>query len=95
MKLFHTRERLVNHIRYRSLTCKSMFLLSPPPYSEVEAQHYKHMGGQLTTLSHNDNMEVSCRTAYICADTKALAKKSSITNLCLIIKSLMLGRLMC
>ena len=43
MRMFWTRERLVNHIRYRSEICRHQLAIHPPPMSEAEADELDRM----------------------------------------------------
>ena len=37
MKMFWSRERVVNHLRYRSTVCRNHRMINPPPYSTEQA----------------------------------------------------------
>ena len=40
MKMFWSRERVVNHIRYRSKICRNQMLTKPPPYTSEQADAF-------------------------------------------------------
>ena len=40
MKMFWSRERVVNHIRYRSKVCRTQMLTNPPPYTPEQADDF-------------------------------------------------------
>ena len=46
MKMFWSRERVVNHIRYRSKICRDQFALGPPLYSPEQADVFDLAGAK-------------------------------------------------
>ena len=44
--MFWSRERVVNHVRYRSKICRDQLGLSLPPYTQEQADEFDHSVAQ-------------------------------------------------
>ena len=53
LKMFWSRERVVNHIRYRSKICRDQLGLCPPPYTQEEADMFDRAVAQDNRALHH------------------------------------------